>query len=128
MLTGWALRSIITTSRQMPDLKSILKEYETFIPRYCRMLSEKVDLAYKDFFRRVDEIRQGKRLKAEFPIFKLAGRYRPIAYPQSGFGIMANGHLKLSKIGRIRMFKHHKSEAANLADAVDRELFYLCKR
>ena len=35
-------------------------------------------------------------------------RYRSITYPQSGFSIMRNGHLILSKIGTVRMFMHRK--------------------
>jgi putative transposase len=43
---------------------------------------------------------------AGFPRFKGYARYKSITYPQSGFEILQNGYLKLSKIGTIRMFKH----------------------
>ena len=33
-------------------------------------------------------------------------RYNSITYPQSGFRILDNGHVWLSKIGEVRMFMH----------------------
>ena len=54
------------------------------------------------------EKREGKQQKAGFPRFKSMNRYRSITYPQSGFSIMRNGHLILSKIGTVRMFMHRK--------------------
>ena len=55
---------------------------------------------------RVEEKRNGKNIKAGFPRFKSRYRYSSITYTQSGFRILDNGHVWLSKIGEIRMFMH----------------------
>ena len=52
------------------------------------------------------EKKSGKLQKAGFPRFKPGTRYRSITYPQSGFEILENGHLNLSRIGEVRMFMH----------------------
>ncbi len=49
-----------------------------------------------------------KNIKAGSPRFKSKDRYNSITYPQSGFRILDNGHVWLSKIGEIRMFLHRR--------------------
>lgn len=64
-------------------------------------VSERVDLAFKSFFRRC----KNKGEKAGFPRFKQYGRYDSFTFPQSGFGIQEE-RLKLSKIGHVKIKLH----------------------
>lgn len=60
----------------------------------------RVDLAFKAFFRRV---KSGE--KPGYPRFKGKDWYDSFTYPQSGFSI-TNTHVKLSKIGSIKVKAH----------------------
>ena len=95
---------------EMPGIKSALPEYRIVHSQVLQDVARRADRAYQNFYRRVMEKKAGKRIKAGFPRFKSAERYRSITYPQSGFEILENGHLSLSKIGRIRMFMHRQIE------------------
>ena len=88
---------------EMPGIKSALPEYRIVHSQVLQDVARRADKAYQNFYRRVMEKKAGKRIKAGFPRFKSAERYRSITYPQSGFEILENGHLSLSKIGRIRI-------------------------
>src|SRR5438132_10318153 len=61
---------------------------------------ERVDLAYKAFFRRV----KGGETPG-FPRFRGPGRYDSFTFKQSGFAVQ-DGLLKVSKIGVLRMIFH----------------------
>ena len=63
----------------------------------------RLDKAFKAFFRRVENGEE-----PGYPRFKGYGRYDSFTYPQSGFKILEDGRLKLSKIGVIRMFMHRE--------------------
>ena len=91
---------------QIPELRNIFREYRQIHSQVLQDVARRVDRAYENFFRRVREKKAGKQQKAGFPRFKPRQRYRSITYPQSGFHIKENGHLKLSKIGEVRMFQH----------------------
>ena len=60
----------------------------------------------RSLLRRIRERNNGSRIKAGFPRFKSKDRYNSITYSQSGFRILDNGHIRLSKIGEVRMFLH----------------------
>ena len=63
----------------------------------------RLDKAFNAFFRRVkDGETQG------YPRFKGYNRYDSFTHPQSGFKILEDGRLKLSKIGIIRIFLHRE--------------------
>ena len=66
----------------------------------------RLDKAFQNFFRRV---KNGDK-KAGYPRFQGRNRYDSFTYPQSGFKILEDGKLKLSKIGIVRMFMHRKIE------------------
>ena len=73
---------------------------------YGQVLQEvlvRVDLAYKNFFRRV---KRGD--KPGYPRFKSFGRYNSITYTQRGFKILDKGLIKLGKIGNVK-FKQHRN-------------------
>jgi len=86
---------------ELPELKKQLPEYSEIYAQVLQDCFRRLDKAYDNFFLRVK-----KGEKAGFPRFKPLNRYRSFTYPQNGFKILENGHLQLSKIGEIRMFKH----------------------
>ena len=63
-------------------------------------VSDRVHKAFKNFFRRVKENAKEKG----FPRFK--SRVNSITYPQSGFKLLSDKRLKLSKIGNIPIILH----------------------
>ncbi len=93
---------------EIPELKNTFVEYKGVHSQVLQDVAQRVNRAYKNFFRRNNEKKQGKRQKAGFPRLKGKGQYKSLTYPQSGFLILENGHVELSKIGIIRMFKHRE--------------------
>jgi len=85
-------------SAQLPEIK---KERPDLARIYSQVVQEslkRVDLAFKNFFRRVSE----KAEKAGFPRFRSRSRYDSFTYPQSGFSLKGN-KLHLSKIGKVKV-------------------------
>ena len=97
-----------TQSVELSKLKKEFNEYKNVYSQVLMNVADRLDKAYDNFFRRINEKKNGKNIKAGFPRFKSKFNYRSITYTQSGFKIMDNTHLYLSKIGKIRMFKHRK--------------------
>ena len=91
---------------QIPELKKALPEFRGIHSQVLQDVAMRVDRAYQNFFLRIREKKSGKQQKAGYPRFKPVTRYRSLTYSQSGFEIVENGRLKLSKIGTVRMFMH----------------------
>jgi putative transposase len=91
---------------EIPELKKMFPEYGNIHSLVIQDVVHRVDRAFDNFFRRISERKKGKNIKAGFPRFKSIDRYNSMTYTQSGFRIMDNGHVWLSKIGEIRMFMH----------------------
>jgi len=91
---------------ELPAIKKALPEYASVHSQVLQDTLKRLDRAYKAFFKRVAEKRKGKNVKAGFPRFKSSNRYDSITYPQSGFKLLSNGHVWLSRIGELRMFMH----------------------
>lgn len=91
---------------QIPELKESFSEFSHIHSQVLQDAARRLDKAFDNFFRRVRERKSGKQIKAGFPKFKSHERYNSITYPQSGFRIMDNGHIWISKIGEIRIFMH----------------------
>ncbi|MHB1471085.1 MAG: RNA-guided endonuclease InsQ/TnpB family protein, partial [Thermoplasmataceae archaeon] len=91
---------------EIPDIKKMFPEYKNLHSLVIQDVARRLDKAFDNFFMRVEEKRNGKNIKAGFPRFKSRDRYSSITYTQSGFRILDNGHVWLSKIGEIRMFMH----------------------
>ena len=89
--------------RGLVKLKKELPEYSEIYSHTLQDVVNRLDKAYKSFFRR---IKKGET--AGFPRFKSANRFHSITFDRYGFRILPNGHLKLTKIGNIRMFKHRE--------------------
>ena len=91
---------------ELPKIKRMFPEYRNIHSQVLQDVVRRLDKAYDNFYRRVKEKKNGKNIKAGFPRFKSRDRYSSITYTQSGFRIMDNGHVCLSKIGEVRMFMH----------------------
>ncbi|MCL5803836.1 MAG: transposase [Candidatus Thermoplasmatota archaeon] len=91
---------------EIPAIKERFPEYRSIHSLVVQDIARRLDKTYDNFFRRVREKRQGKKSSAGFPRFKSRDRYNSITYPQSGFMILDNGHVWLSRIGEVRMFMH----------------------
>ena len=91
---------------EIPDMKKIFPEFNNVHSQVLQDVAHRVDKAYDNFYRRIREKNNGSRIKAGFPRFKSKYRYNSITYPQSGFRILDDGHVWLSKIGEVRMFMH----------------------
>lgn len=95
---------------ELPKVKTELEEYNNVYSQVLQTTLQRLDKAFDNFFRRIKGRKQGAKIKAGFPRFKSERRFRSITYPQSGFKVLENGHLELSKVGTIRMFKHREIE------------------
>ena len=72
--------------------------------------------AYNDFFRRVKD---GET--PGYPRFQGYNRYNSFTYSQSGFTILDNGKLRLSKIGDVKLVQHRSIEGKIKTITVKRE-------
>ena len=91
---------------ELPELKNAFPEYRSIHSQVLQDVARRLDKAFDSFFRRIRERNNGKNIKAGFPRFKSKDRYSSITYTQSGFRIMDNGHVWLSRLGEVRMFMH----------------------
>ena len=83
------------------DQTQWLKELDNNIyQQVAQDVLNRLNKAYQNFFRR---IKLGE--KAGFPRFQGYNRYDSFTYPQSGFKILDNRHVQLSKIGTIKFIR-----------------------
>lgn len=99
-------------SKSISAYEQIAKSGEYEIPEIKEVHSQviqhvilKLDNSFKNFFRRV---KSGE--KPGFPRFKGINRFNSFTFPQSGFKICDESHLKLSKIGIVKIKLHRKFE------------------
>src|ERR1022692_1729775 len=85
--------------KELPELKKAFPEYGQIHSQVLQDVLRRLDKSYKGFFNR---LKLGKK-KAGYPRFKPTWRYNSFTYPQSGFEILSNGHVSLSKIGKLRI-------------------------
>ena len=80
------------------DLNNLTKDFDIDVhSQVLQNISKRINDAFRHFFRRVKE----KKGKSGFPRFKSFNRYKSITYPQSGFKIISDKKLFVSKIGKI---------------------------
>ena len=92
----------------LTQLKKERPEFAELHSQVLQNVSKRVSDAYRHFFRRCKEKKQGKKVKAGFPRYKKF--VRSLTYPQpSGFKIEKK-RVELSKIGRINFTNHRESE------------------
>ena len=85
---------------ELPAIKKAFPEYNTVFSQVLQQVGVRLDKAYQNFFRRV---KAGDT--PGFPRFKGKHRYDSFTYTQNGFGF-ADGKLRLSKIGDIKIKRH----------------------
>jgi putative transposase len=97
------------TKRLLPPWKVDRPNLKLVHSQVLQNVTERVDLAFKAFFRRV---REGVAPdEVGFPRFKGVGRYDSITYPQYGNGVRIDGdRLILSKVGAVRLVRHRPVE------------------
>ena len=91
------------------DTINLLAQWKAEKPELCGVHSQvlqevctRVDLAFQAFFRRVKAGEQ----EVGYPRFRGFGRYDSFTFPQSGFALLDNGKLRLSKIGDVKTVLH----------------------
>lgn len=94
--------SLYDLHRELTIWKKDDPQLSTIHSQVLRNSQERVDLAYKNFFRR---LKTGKILG--FPKEKEPGRLRSLAYAESGFKFLSK-HTQLSKIGKIKTIFHRQ--------------------
>ncbi len=98
-ITGYDLNQII--KQHYKGKKPELKEVHSQV---LQNISDRINKAFSNYFRRVKEKQKGKKIKVGYPRFKKF--YKNISYPQSGFEL--NGKLHLSKLGNIKIKQHRE--------------------
>jgi putative transposase len=93
------------TNKLIPIWKRDRPELTSVHSQVLQEVSQRVDLAFKAFFRRV---KAGEK-EAGYPRFKGKGRYDSFTYPQMGFALKADD-LMLSKIGNVKIVLHRPIE------------------
>lgn len=91
------------TINMLPGWKA---EHPFLYDAYSQSLQDactRVDLAFQAFFRRV---KAGQ--EPGYPRFRGKERYDSFTYPQSGFKLLDNGRLRVSKIGDVKIFLHRR--------------------
>jgi putative transposase len=91
--------------RELVKVKEELPEYLEVYSHALQDVTDRLDKAYRAFFRRV---KNGET--PGFPRFKGRNRFNSVTYDGNGFWLEENGHLRLTKVGTIRMFKHRDIE------------------
>ena len=82
-------------------------EFDELYSQVCQNIADRVSKAYQNFFRRIEERKQGKKIKVGFPRFK--SYVSSLTYPQSGFK-PEKKKVSISKIGRINFVNHRDIE------------------
>ena len=93
-----------TLNKLLPEWKKENPEYKEVFSQTLQEVQERIDLAFKHFFRRV---KNGE--KPGYPRFKGKGWYDSFTYPQMGFKLQGSD-LCLSKIGNVRVKVHREIE------------------
>lgn len=94
-------------NRFITAFKRINPEYKTVYSQTLQEIGNRLTKAFDNFFRRLKEIKKGKRVKPGYPRYKKLTH--SICYPQNNgaFKIIGN-KLKVSKIGNIPIVLHRQ--------------------
>jgi len=95
--------SMYDSHKLLPTWKAEKPELKGVFSQVLQNVQERVDLAFKAFFRRVKN-----HENPGYPRFKGRGRYNSFTYPQCGFKIKNSKTLYLSKIGDIKIKIHRR--------------------
>jgi len=83
---------------ELLGLNKALSEYRRIYSQVLQDVLRRLDKSFKGFFNRI----------RGYPRFKPSWRYNSFTYPQKGFEILPNGHVELSKLGKLSVFMHRK--------------------
>jgi putative transposase len=99
--------SYLETKRMLPIWKAEKPALLEVHSQVLQNVTERVDLAFKAFFRRV----KAKGENPGYPRFKGQGWYDSITYPQYSNGVKLDGNqLNLSKIGAVEIGLHRQPQ------------------
>ena len=98
--------------KEIPKLKKEKPELKEVYSQTLQDVVRRLDKAFQNFFRRIEESKKGKIQKPGYPRFKGYWRYDSLIYPQSGFELKDN-RLNLSKIGSLNI-KYHREIEGNI--------------
>jgi putative transposase len=99
--------SYFETKRMLPVWKAGKPELNGVHSQVLQNVTQRVDLAFQAFFRRLQ-----KGEAPGYPRFKGKGWYDSFTYTQSGFSLLDNGRLHLSKIGDVKVKLHRAMAGA----------------
>jgi putative transposase len=106
--------------KQLSEVRKDREEYQDIHFEVSRDVLQRVDRAYKNFFRRV---KNGE--KPGYPRFQSAGRYDSFTYLQGrGFSLAQDNRLCLSKIGSIKIKMHRQLQGKVKTCTINREKLY----
>jgi len=115
--------SLYDTNKLLTLWKQEHTELKGVFSQVLQNVQERVNLAFKAFFRRV---KAGK--KAGYPRFRGFGRYDSFTFKQFGFELLDNG-LVLSKIGVVKIILHRPIEGKIKTLSIRRDVvgnWYAC--
>ncbi len=90
--------SYYAQSKQLPELKEAFPEYQSVGSQVLLDVIQRLDRAYKAFFRRV----KNGNGKAGFPRFKSMDRYHSLTLTQAGWKLDGK-HLIIRNVGRFKL-------------------------
>ena len=96
--------SLYQSNMLLPEWKRERPSLAMVYSQVLQDVQERVDLAFKAFFRRVKAVK-----KPGYPRFRGKGRYDSFTYPQFGFSL-EDSSVKASKIGNIKAIIHRPLE------------------
>ena len=91
-------------NRAITRVKELDPEFNDVHSQALQNVSDRINKAYKNFFRRLKERRMGKKVKAGFPRYKQF--LKTITYPQSGFKFVTDKLLYIGKVGNVPIVRH----------------------
>ncbi len=91
--------SVYNQMKQLPALRKYSPEFKAVGSQVLQDVIQRVDRAYKAFFRRVKD----KNGKAGFPRFKSTNRYDSFALKQTGWKLEGR-YLYIKNVGRFKLF------------------------
>ena len=97
--------SLYDTNKLLTGWKTEKPELAQAHSQVLQNAQERVDLAFKAFFRRV----KAGETDPGYPRFRSFRRYDSFTFKQSGFHLFDNG-LLLSKIGAVKIVQHRPTE------------------
>ncbi|MBD1373829.1 transposase, partial [Hazenella sp. IB182357] len=109
-------------ANELPLLKKAIPEFKQIQSQVLQHVARRLDRAFQSFFRRI-----WKGQTPGYPRFQGKRRFDSFTYPQSGYQIEGK-HLRLSKIGKVRIKLHRHIEGKVKTCTIKRKngKYYAC--